>query len=36
MKLSERIMVTCSSIFEGMNPRAVAEMFRYESEVGIL
>jgi hypothetical protein len=35
MKLSERIMVTCS-IFEGMNPRAVAEMFRYESEVGIL
>jgi hypothetical protein len=25
---------TCNSILEGMNPLAVSEMFRYESEVG--
>jgi uroporphyrinogen decarboxylase len=28
------MLATCNSIFEGMNPRAVAEMFRYEREVG--
>jgi uroporphyrinogen decarboxylase len=28
------MLATCNSIFEGMNPIAVAEMFRYEREVG--
>ena len=28
------MLATCNSIFEGMNPLAVAEMFRYEEEVG--
>jgi len=28
------MIASCNSIFEGMNPVAVAEMFRYESEVG--
>lgn len=28
------MIASCNSIFEGMNPEAVAEMFRYESEVG--
>jgi uroporphyrinogen decarboxylase len=28
------MIATCNSIFEGMNPAAVAEMFRYEGEVG--
>jgi uroporphyrinogen decarboxylase len=28
------MMATCNSIFEGMNPVSVAEMFRYEREVG--
>jgi uroporphyrinogen-III decarboxylase len=28
------MIASCNSIFEGMNPDAVAEMFRYESEVG--
>jgi uroporphyrinogen decarboxylase len=28
------MMATCNSIFEGMNPVAVAEMFRYEGELG--
>ena len=27
------MMATCNSIFEGMNPAAVAEMFRYQEEV---
>lgn len=29
------MMATCNSICEGMNPAAVAELFRYESQVGI-
>jgi uroporphyrinogen decarboxylase len=28
------MIATCNSIFEGMNPLAVREMFRYEGEVG--
>lgn len=28
------MLATCNSIFEGMNPLTVAEMFRYEGEVG--
>jgi uroporphyrinogen-III decarboxylase len=28
------MLATCNSIFEGMNPAAVAEMFRYQAEVG--
>jgi uroporphyrinogen-III decarboxylase len=28
------MIATCNSIFEGMDPAAVAEMFRYEGEVG--
>ena len=28
------MIATCNSIFEGMNPVAVAEMFRHETEVG--
>jgi len=28
------MIASCNSIFEGMNPAAVAEMFRYEAEVG--
>jgi uroporphyrinogen decarboxylase len=28
------MIATCNSIFKGMNPEAVAEMFRYEHEVG--
>jgi len=28
------MLATCNSIFEGMSPLAVAEMFRYEEEVG--
>ena len=28
------MIASCNSIFEGMNPAAVAEMFRYEGEVG--
>jgi len=28
------MLATCNSIFEGMNPRAVAELFRYEEQVG--
>ncbi|MBN1581004.1 MAG: hypothetical protein JXA89_09905, partial [Anaerolineae bacterium] len=28
------MMASCNSIFEGMNPAAVAEMFRYEGQVG--
>jgi uroporphyrinogen-III decarboxylase len=28
------MVASCNSIFEGMNPAAVAEMFRYEGEVG--
>jgi uroporphyrinogen decarboxylase len=28
------MMATCNSIFAGMDPRAVAELFRYEGEVG--
>ncbi len=28
------MMATCNSIFAGMDPRAVAEMFRYAGEVG--
>jgi uroporphyrinogen decarboxylase len=28
------MMATCNSIFEGMDPRAVSELFRYEQEVG--
>ena len=28
------MIATCNSIFEGMNPVAVAEMFRYETEAG--
>ena len=28
------MLATCNSIFEGMNPLAVVEMFRYEEEVG--
>jgi hypothetical protein len=28
------MMATCNSIHEGMNPAAVAEMFRYQGEVG--
>lgn len=28
------MIASCNSIFDGMNPDAVAEMFRYESEVG--
>jgi uroporphyrinogen decarboxylase len=28
------LLATCNSIFEGMNPRAVAELFRYEEQVG--
>jgi uroporphyrinogen decarboxylase len=29
------MIATCNSIFEGMNPSAVAEMFRYQGEVGL-
>ncbi len=29
------LIATCNSIFEGLNPAAVAEMFRCEEEVGI-
>jgi uroporphyrinogen decarboxylase len=29
------MLATCNSIFEGMNPLAVTEMFRYEREVGL-
>ena len=28
------MLASCNSIFEGMNPVAVKEMFRYEEEVG--
>jgi hypothetical protein len=28
------MLATCNSIFEGMDPLAVSEMFRYEEEVG--
>jgi hypothetical protein len=28
------MIASCNSIFEGMNPNAVVEMFRYENEVG--
>jgi uroporphyrinogen decarboxylase len=28
------MIATCNSIFEGMNPAAVGEMYRYEREVG--
>jgi uroporphyrinogen-III decarboxylase len=28
------MIASCNSIFEGMNPVAVKEMFRYEEEVG--
>ena len=28
------MIATCNSIFDGMNPLAVAEMFRYEREIG--
>jgi uroporphyrinogen decarboxylase len=28
------MIASCNSIFEGMNPTAVAEMFRYEDKVG--
>ncbi len=28
------MIATCNSIFDGMNPAAVAELFRYEAEVG--
>ena len=28
------MLSSCNSIFNGLNPQAVAEMFRYESEVG--
>ena len=28
------MIATCNSIFKGMNPTSVAEMFRYEGEVG--
>ena len=28
------MIASCNSIFEGMNPASVAEMFRYEGEVG--
>jgi uroporphyrinogen decarboxylase len=28
------MIATCNSIFEGMNPLSVAEMFRYEGELG--
>ncbi len=28
------MIASCNSIYEGMNPIAVAEMFRYEGEVG--
>lgn len=28
------MLATCNSIFEGMNPRAVTELFRYEEQVG--
>jgi uroporphyrinogen decarboxylase len=28
------MLATCNSIFEGMDPRAVAELFRYEEQVG--
>ena len=28
------MIATCNSIFDGMNPLAVAEMFRYEIEIG--
>jgi uroporphyrinogen decarboxylase len=28
------MIASCNSIYEGMNPTAVAEMFRYEGEVG--
>ena len=28
------MIASCNSIFEGMNPAAVAEMFRYEAQVG--
>jgi uroporphyrinogen decarboxylase len=29
------MIASCNSIFEGMNPASVAEMFRYEKEVGL-
>jgi uroporphyrinogen decarboxylase len=29
------LIASCNSIFEGMNPLMVAEMFRYESKVGL-
>lgn len=29
------MMASCNSIYEGMNPAAVAEMFRYERDVGL-
>ena len=29
------MLATCNSIFEGMNPLAVAEMFRYERDAGL-
>ena len=29
------MIASCNSIFEGMNPAMVAEMFRYEGEVGL-
>jgi len=29
------MIASCNSICEGMNPAAVAEMFRYEGEVGL-
>lgn len=28
------MIATCNSIFEGMNPSSVAEMFRYQGEIG--
>jgi len=28
------MIATCNSVYDGMNPSAVSEMFRYEEEVG--
>ena len=28
------MLASCNSIFEGMNPAAVAEFFRYQKSVG--
>jgi len=29
------MLASCNSIFEGMNPAAVAEMFRYQEEASL-